>query len=190
MAASKLIKELVEKGVDALSNLRKPIVGTRAQRARNARVAKKRPHPLLSVPSSRDGGQRVRSWRPTTKDISNERVREIAQKDQASLQADRNVAAGALRRARGRQDKMKWDGISLPPTRSRRGRVHVRGAQTRELAVDPFTDGGVPRAPQRVRDLISPLKSRAQRRVDRATGRNAPQRKIGRGRSVDVTRRG
>ena len=175
MAAGKIIKKGVRALLDKISDVRKPLVGTRAARAADRARARER---LVSL---RQQG---------TADISNRRVRELAQKDQASLQADRNTTAAALRRARA-EGKVTGLNLNRPPPGS--GRTHRYATQ--RLLSDASTKAATPRRVWELLDSVRPgasvptpwgKRTATQRRLDRATGRNAPQRRIGR----DVRRGG
>jgi len=186
MAGGKTVRTGIKKGLvallDKISDIRKPLAGSRAARAADRARARER---LVSL---RQQG---------TADISNRRVRELAQKDQASLQADRDTAAAALRRARA-EGKAIGTNFNRPPDKHpsffrikgppEGGQSRTHRYATQRLASDRSTRDTIQ---DRVYDLLSPgrtggTRTAAQRRLDRATGRNAPQRRIGR----DVRRGG
>ena len=163
MAAGKTIRKGLRALLDKISDVRKPIVGTRARRAHERARA--------------SSGTRVAPQRQSTADIANKRVRELAQKDQARLQADRDTAAGMLRRARGERK-------AVGAARGDREATTLHARRHSTWPVRPrrgvFELLGDPTPGDRARGRLSRTENRAQKRIDRATGRNAPQRKVGR----------
>lgn len=163
MAVGKIIRKGVRALLDKISDVRKPIAGTRARRAHERARAR--------------SGTRVDPQRQSTADIANKRVREQAQRDQARLQADRDTAAGMLRRARAER---KVVGAARGDREATTLHARRYFGSMRRPRREVFELLGDPTPGARARGRLRRPEGRAQKRIDRATGRNAPQRKVGR----------